>query len=148
MELARNNLKRGEELVPSGGISKEDFDQRSNALKVANEREKEAWAGLQETRAQLGLPPDYKNPLDIPKELENEQSTVQSAVSQIASSLAEIGIAFDPKDADQAKAFADFLRPGGTNRPAKVWKRLSTPHLRSRSPSLPLPAPKSSSMTR
>ena len=113
MELARNNLRRGEELLPSGGISKEDFDQRNNALKVAIEQEKEAWAGLQETRAQLGLPPDYKNPLDIPKELENQQSTVQSAVSQIASSLAEIGVPFDPKDADQAKAFSDFLRPDG-----------------------------------
>ncbi len=66
LELARSNLSRGEKLLPSGAISKEEFDQRKNALKVATEQEKEAWAALQETRAQLGLPPDYKNPLDIP----------------------------------------------------------------------------------
>jgi membrane fusion protein (multidrug efflux system) len=113
VELARNNLNRGNQLLPSGAISKEEVDQRENALKVAVEREKEAWAGLQETRAQLGLPADYKNPLEIPPDLENQQSTVQSAVSQIASSLAELGIRFDPKDADQAKAFGDFLRPSG-----------------------------------
>jgi membrane fusion protein, multidrug efflux system len=111
--LARNNLRRGEELLPSGAISKEELDQRNNSLKVTIEQEKEAWAGLQQVRAQLGLPSDYKNPLEIPKELENEQSTVQSAVSQIASNLATIGVHFDPKDAVQAKAFGDFLRPDG-----------------------------------
>ena len=50
---------------------------------------------------------------NIPKDLENQQSTVQSAVSEIASSLAEVGIPFDPKDAAQARAFEDFLRPEG-----------------------------------
>ena len=32
--LARDNLKRGEELGPSGGISKEDLDQRRQAVAV------------------------------------------------------------------------------------------------------------------
>ena len=111
--LARNNLARGEQLLPNGGIGKEEFDQRNNTLKVAVEQEKEAWAAIQETRAFLGLRSDYHDPLAIPKDLENQQSTVQSAVSQIASSLAEIGIPFDPKDARDAKAFNDFLRPQG-----------------------------------
>ena len=51
--------------------------------------------------------------MKIPKDLENQQSTVQTAVSEIASSLAQVGIPFDPKDAEQAKAFEDFLRPEG-----------------------------------
>ena len=76
-------------------------------------RRKKPWRRSRRLARQLGLPSDEKNPLDIPKELENQQSTVQSAVSQIASSLAEIGVRFDPKDADQAKAFSDFLRPDG-----------------------------------
>ncbi len=96
-----------------GSATQSELDQRNNTLKVAAEQEKEAWAAIQETRAQLGLPPDYQDPLNIPKDLENQQSTVQSAVSQIASSLAEVGIPFDPKDAVQAKAFGDFLRPEG-----------------------------------
>ena len=113
LELARNNFRRGEELLPSGGISKEDVDQRNNTLKVAIEQEKEAWAAIQQTRATLGLAPDYKDPLKLPGDLEVQQSTVQTAVSDIASSLAQVGIPFDPKDAEQAKAFADFLRPDG-----------------------------------
>jgi membrane fusion protein, multidrug efflux system len=113
LELARHNFRRGEELLPSGGISKEDVDQRNNTLKVAIEQEKEAWAAIQQTRATLGLAPDYKDPLKLPGDLEVQQSTVQTAVSDIASSLAQVGIRFDPKDAEQAKAFADFLRPEG-----------------------------------
>ena len=59
------------------------------------------------------MAPDYKDPLKIPKDLEVQQSTVQTAVSDIATSLAQVGIPFDPKDAEQARAFADFLRPEG-----------------------------------
>ena len=111
--LAEVDQKRLDNLVKRGSATQSELDQRNNALKVAVEREKEAWEAIQETRAQLGLPPDYKDPMSIPKDLENQQSTVQSAVSQIASSLAEVGIPFDPKDAAQARAFGDFLRPEG-----------------------------------
>jgi membrane fusion protein, multidrug efflux system len=34
LELARANLRRGEELLPSGGISKEDLDNRRQTVKV------------------------------------------------------------------------------------------------------------------
>ena len=111
--LAEVDQRRIENLVKRGSASQSELDQRNNTLKVAAEQEKEAWAAIQETRAQLGLPPDYDDPLKIPNELENQQSTVQSAVSEIASSLAEVGIPFDPKDAAQARAFDDFLRPEG-----------------------------------
>ncbi len=111
--LADVDQRRIENLVRRGSASQSELDQRNNTLKVTAEQEKEAWAEIQETRAQLGLPPDYDDPLKIPKELENQQSTVQSAVSEIASSLAEVGIPFDPKDASQARAFDDFLRPEG-----------------------------------
>ncbi len=130
--LAEVDQRRIDHLVKRGSASQSELDQRNNTLKVAAEREKEAWEALQETRAQLGLPPDYKNPLDIPKELENQQSTVQSAVSEIASSLAQAGIPFDPKDAVQAKAFDDFLRPRGISRPARAWRTSSTRPRRSR----------------
>ena len=113
LQLARNNLSRGQELLPSGGISKEELDQRDNTLKVAIEQEKEAWAAIQATRATLGLAPDYQDPLNIPRDLEVQRSTVQTAVSDIAIYLAQAGIPFDPKDAAQAKAFEEFLRPEG-----------------------------------
>ncbi|HEY2157071.1 MAG TPA: hypothetical protein VGH33_15690, partial [Isosphaeraceae bacterium] len=113
LELARHNLRRGQELAPSGGISKEELDQRNNNVKVAAENEKEAWAAIQETRAALGLAPDYKDPLKIPDDLEVQRSTVQTAVSDMANYLAQAGITIDPKNAAQAQAFEEFLRPEG-----------------------------------
>ncbi|MHB1558084.1 MAG: HlyD family secretion protein [Isosphaeraceae bacterium] len=111
--LAEVDQRRIENLVRRGSATQAELDERNNTLKVAIEQEREAQAAIQETRAQLGLPPDEREPLNIPRELENQQSTVQSAVSEIASSLAEIGIPFDPRDAAQAHAFQDFLRPEG-----------------------------------
>ncbi len=111
--LAEVDQRRIDNLVKQGSATQSELDRRNNTLKEAVEQEKEAWETIQATRAQLGLPPDYKNPLNIPKELENQQSLVQSAVSDIATNLAQVGIPFDPKDAAQAKAFEDFLRPEG-----------------------------------
>jgi membrane fusion protein (multidrug efflux system) len=111
--LAEVDERRIDNLVKRGSATQSELDQRTNTLKVAVEQEKETWAAIQETRAQLGLPPEYQDPLNIPKELEDQQSTVQSAVSDIASSLAEVGIPFDPWDAAQARAFGDFLRSEG-----------------------------------
>ena len=111
--LAEVDQKRIQNLVREGSATQAELDQRNNALKVAQEQVKEASADVQETRAFLGLAPDYENPLDIPKNLEETQSTIQSAVSEVASSLAEIGIPFDPKNADQKRAFEEFLRPQG-----------------------------------
>ena len=80
---------------------------------MAVEGEKAAWEAIQEIRAALGLAPNYKDPLDIPKDLEVEQSSVQTAVSDVGSALAQVGIPFNLKDAAQARAFEDFLRPRG-----------------------------------
>ena len=113
LRLAEVDQKRLDNLVKRGTASQSELDTRNNTLDVARENLKEAWAQVQETRALLGLPADDANPLDLPKDLEENQSTVQSAVSDIATSLAEIGIEFDPKDAVQAKAFNDFLKPTG-----------------------------------
>ena len=113
VELARNNLRRGQELVPSGGISKEEVDQRNNTLKVAIEQEKEAWAAIQETRAQPRTGPGLQGPAETPRGSGDPAVDRPVGRRQIASSLAEVGIPFDPKDAEQAKAFADFLRPDG-----------------------------------
>jgi membrane fusion protein (multidrug efflux system) len=111
--LAEVDQRRIENLVKRGSATQAELDQRNNALKVAREQVKQAWAEVQETRAVLGLPPNYENPLDLPKDLEEQQSTVQTAVSEVAAALAQLGIPIDPKDVAHAKAFREFLRPQG-----------------------------------
>src|SRR5262249_6844098 len=56
LELAKANLKRGEELAPTGGISKEDLDQRKQQLKVAEAAVEQARQTVYANRVGLGLP--------------------------------------------------------------------------------------------
>jgi membrane fusion protein, multidrug efflux system len=111
--LAEQDQRRIDNLVKRGSATQSELDQRNSGLKVAVEGEKAVWEAIQEIRAALGLAPNYKDPLDIPKDLEVEQSSVQTAVSDVGSALAQVGIPFNPNDAAQAKAFEDFLRPRG-----------------------------------
>ncbi len=111
LSLARVDQARIENLVRRGSATQSELDVRNNTLKVADERVQEAWADIQETRAALGLEPNKTDPLDIPADLEARQSTVQTAVSDIAASLAEIGLQIDLKNAAESKSFADFFRP-------------------------------------
>ena len=112
--LAELDQKRLDNLVKRGSATQSELDQRNNTLKVADEKVQEAWQEIQETRAALGLLPNYNDPLDLPKDLESQESLVQSSVSDIAAALAQIGIPFDPKDAEESHAFNDFLEPDGT----------------------------------
>jgi membrane fusion protein, multidrug efflux system len=109
LELAQANLRRGEQLLPGGGISQEELDQRNITLKQAQEQVKAAWAQVQERRASLGLLPNTTNPLDVPKNLEQEQSTIQEAVSEIANSLAQLGIPFDVHKISAQEAYEDII---------------------------------------
>ena len=53
--LAQANLKRGEELLPSGGISKEELDQRRQTVKVDEAGVDQALQAVYATRVGLGL---------------------------------------------------------------------------------------------
>lgn len=111
--LAEVDQKRIENLVRRGSATQAELDQRNNTLKNAREEVAEARAEVQETRAALGLVPDAADPLQLPADLDVQQSTVQSAVSAVTSSMAEIGIVIDPARIAEVRAFGEFLRPEG-----------------------------------
>jgi hypothetical protein len=56
LELARSNLKRGEELARSGAISKEDLDVRRQTVKVDEAAVDQALQSVYAIRVGLGLP--------------------------------------------------------------------------------------------
>ena len=58
LELAQSNLRRAEQLAPSGAISKEDLDVRRQAVKVDEANVEEALQAIYANRASLGLPPE------------------------------------------------------------------------------------------
>lgn len=117
--LAEIDQRRIANLAAQGSATQAELDQRNNALEVARQRVKEAVAAINETRAALGLGPNAENPLDIPPDLEQQQSTVQTAVSDIAGTLAQLGIQVGEEDITRADAFDKIMKldlRGGENK--------------------------------
>ena len=89
------NLKRGEELAPSGGISKEDLDVRRQAVKVDEAAVEQALQHVYATRVGLGLPAQPANGHDlteVPPDLEQTFSAVRTALDSLVQSMAQIGL--------------------------------------------------------
>ena len=96
LELARNNLRRGEELLPSGGISKEDLDQRRQTVKVDESAVDQALEAVFATRVGLGLPaqpPTGHDLGEVPDDLDQNFSGGSAGAGTMFRSVALIGYA-------------------------------------------------------
>jgi membrane fusion protein, multidrug efflux system len=94
LELARANLRRGEQLLPGGGISREELDQRLQTVKVQEAAVDQALQSVYATRVGLGLPaqPDPGHDLgDVPADLDQTFSAVRQADGQLRQSAAQLG---------------------------------------------------------
>ena len=86
LELAQANLKRGEELAPSGGISKEDLDQRRQTVKVDEAAVEQALQQVYATRVGLGLPaqpPTGHDLTEVPPDLDQTFSARPPGAGQL-----------------------------------------------------------------
>jgi membrane fusion protein (multidrug efflux system) len=111
LDLAKANLKRGEELRSSGGISKEDLDQRRQTVKVDEAAVEQALQEIYALRAGLGLPakPEKGKELtDAPANLDQTFSTVQSNLATLLQSAAEFGYVPTSFDSTPKTAFEEF----------------------------------------
>jgi membrane fusion protein (multidrug efflux system) len=80
LALALSNLKRGEDLAPSGAMSAEDLDVRRQTAKVDEAAVNEALQRVYAIRVSLGLPaqpPTGQDLADVPLNLEQNVSSVQ-----------------------------------------------------------------------
>ncbi len=96
LALARANLRRGEELLPSGGISKEDLDIRRQTVNVDEAAVDQALQTVYADRAGLGLPAQLLEGHDLsdaPAELSDTFSSVRQALGQLLQSGAQLGYA-------------------------------------------------------
>ena len=94
LELARANLRRGEQLLPGGGISKEELDQRLQTVAVQEAAVDQALQSVYATRVGLGLParPDPGHDLgDVPANLDQTFSSVQQALAQLRQLAVQLG---------------------------------------------------------
>src|SRR5262249_27455939 len=111
LELARANLKRGEELAPSGGISKEDLDVRKQTVKVDEAAVEQALQQVYAIRVALGLPsqpPKGHELTEVPPGLEQNFSTVREVLGELIQSAAQLGYFPTSWDATPSQAIAAF----------------------------------------
>jgi membrane fusion protein (multidrug efflux system) len=111
LELAKSNLKRGEELAPGGGISKEELDSRRQTVKVDEAAVDQALEQVHAIRVGLGLPAEPAKGRDlteVPPDLDQNFSTVRQALGQLLQSAAEFGYMPTTWNATPKQAIADF----------------------------------------
>jgi membrane fusion protein (multidrug efflux system) len=119
LELARSNLKRGEELAPGGGISKEELDQRRQTVKVDEAVVEQALQQVYAIRVGLGLPAlpaKSKGLTDVPPNLDQNFSSVRQGLGTLLQSAAQFGYFPATWDATPKEALETFYKqdPEGT----------------------------------
>ncbi len=94
LNLAEANLRRGEELAPSGGVSKEELDVRRQTVKVDQAAVDQALQTVYALRVGLGLPAQPSAGGDLaeaPPNLAENFSVVRQTAADFLQSLAQFG---------------------------------------------------------
>ena len=113
LELANFNLKRGEELVPRGAMSKEELDQRRQTVKADEAIVEQALQTVYAERVALGLPaePEKGHELaEVPPDLEQNFSTVRQALAETLQHAAQLGYLPTSWDATPEQAKEEFYQ--------------------------------------
>jgi membrane fusion protein (multidrug efflux system) len=127
LDLARANLKRGEVLAPQGGMSREDLDQRRQAVKVDQAAVDQALQQVYAIRVGLGLPaepPKGKDLADVPPHLDQDFSGVRSALAALFQSVAQFGYFPRTWDATPKQALEDFYKRDPEGNPDRILARI------------------------
>lgn len=113
MALAWANLRRAERLVGSGGISKEDLDQRRETVRVDEANVDQALQQIYAIRVGLGLPaqPEKGHELtEVPPDLEQNFSSVRQALGELLQSAAQFGYLPSSWTATPKQAIEEFYK--------------------------------------
>ena len=127
LELAKSNLKRGEALVPSGGISKEDLETRRQQVKVDEAAVDQALQSIYATRVGLGLPEQPgpgKELGDVPPDLVDNFSSVRQVLGQLLHSAAQFGYTPVSWDVTPKAAFAEFLKQDPAGKLDRIYAKM------------------------
>ncbi len=113
LNLVMADFRRGEELVPSGGISKEDLDHRRQAVRVEQASVDQALQQIYAIRVGLGLPalpPKGRDLGEVPPDLDQTYSSVRMALDEGNNTLAQLGLPLGPIDVTPKQAIENFTR--------------------------------------
>jgi membrane fusion protein, multidrug efflux system len=110
-DRARDDFRRAQALFERNSISREAFDQRLEAERVAQAYLNEAKAEVSQTRVCLGLPPrPEKGELsDVPADLNQTFSGVREALAGVVQCTAQLGLPWIPTTATPKEVLAEFI---------------------------------------
>jgi membrane fusion protein, multidrug efflux system len=127
LALSQANLKRGEELAPSGGISKEDLDVRRQRAKVDEADVEQALQQVYASRVYLGLPPQPANGRDlteVPPDLEQTFSAVRTALYNLVQTTAQVGLPMAATELTPKQFLADLRKRDAKGDMDRVLKEI------------------------
>jgi len=93
--LAQAEFDRAKRLLESKVVSAEEFDQKREALDVAQAEVTQALENVYQARAALGLPgkpPEGTSLIDVPADLDQTFSSVRQALADLLHSIVQLGV--------------------------------------------------------
>jgi membrane fusion protein, multidrug efflux system len=111
LDRAEADFKRAKALMPSGAMSKEEFDRRREDIRVAEAAVNQARQEVFQVRASLGLlpqPEKGKELTEVPPDLGETFSDVRGAFSELVQTMTQLGVPLAPTKATPSAAIAEF----------------------------------------
>jgi membrane fusion protein (multidrug efflux system) len=111
VDRARADMTRAKALFDRSAIGREEFDQRREAVRVAEALANEAEQEVFETRVYLGLPPHpEKGELtDVPDDLNQTFSGVRQALAELVHTVAQVGLPLASATKTPKKVLEEFI---------------------------------------
>jgi membrane fusion protein (multidrug efflux system) len=113
LDRARSDYERGRRLVQTAAISREEFDQRQQDIRVAEASVNQAREEVHQIRASLGLAPQPeqgKDLTDVPPDLDQTFSAVRTALADLLQTLAQLGLPLGSTNLTPKEAIEEFRR--------------------------------------
>jgi membrane fusion protein (multidrug efflux system) len=112
LERAKADLERAKDAYKRNANSKQDLDQATEALGVAQALANQSLQEIYEVRVSLGLAPHPKsnNLNEVPDNLRQTFSSVRQALADLVQTIAQLGLTLASSDATPEEALADFRK--------------------------------------
>jgi membrane fusion protein (multidrug efflux system) len=118
LTLADAEFERSKKLLATKVVSTEEFDQKREALDVAQAQVKQGYENVLQARVALGLPGQpaaAKSLTDVPVDLDQTFSSVRQAAAELLQAASQLGVEPSSYDLTPKQILEEFYRrdPGG-----------------------------------
>jgi membrane fusion protein (multidrug efflux system) len=109
LDRAKKDFERARRLTPSGAMSREEYDQRQQDIRVAEASVNQTREEVYQVRVSLGLDPG-KNLTDVPPDLDQTYSAVRTALADLLQTMAQLGLPLGSTSSTPKQAIQEFRR--------------------------------------